>query len=95
MSRRHAAGASMNSSCRHNRVYSLNSVTLGFACCLKQDSGRPWKLPGERAGSLRNPRLATSWDKKMADKAVSAAFKEAKQESISARKEKMQVRAPQ
>jgi rRNA-processing protein CGR1 len=56
-----------------------------------QDSGRPWKEPGQRAGSLRNPRLSTTWEKKMADKALAGAFREAKQESISARKEKMQV----
>lgn len=44
-------------------------------------SGRTWKLPGQRAASLRNPKLSSSWEKKMADKAKAQAFKEAKKEA--------------
>lgn len=41
-------------------------------------SGRGWKQPGTRAGALKNPHLATSWEKKMADKAAAKLFKEQK-----------------
>lgn len=44
-------------------------------------SGRSWKAPGQRAGSLRNPKLSTSWEKKMADKAKAQAFRDAKKEA--------------
>lgn len=57
-----------------------------------QASGRGWKEAGERAGSLRNPLLSTSWEKKMADKAASQQFKAVKQAAAHARKEKLQVR---
>ena len=43
--------------------------------------------PGERAGSLRNPKLSTSWDKKMKAKAEEQAFKDAKRAALTARKE--------
>ena len=59
-----------------------------------QGSGRGWKEPASRASLLRNPLLATSWEKKMADKAQAAAFREARQASIDARKEKLQARQP-
>ncbi len=57
-----------------------------------QASGRPWKVPGERAGSFKNPLLSTSWEKKMKDKAERDAFKVVKRESIAAHKEKLAVR---
>lgn len=50
-------------------------------------SGRDWKVPGQRAGSLKNPKLSTSWEKKMADKAVETAFKEQKRAALAAAKE--------
>lgn len=51
-------------------------------------SGRAdWKVPGQRAGTLRNPKLSTSWEKKMAIKAEETAFKERKREAVAARKE--------
>lgn len=43
--------------------------------------------PGERAGSLRNPKLSTSWEKKMKAKAEEQAFKDAKRAALTARKE--------
>lgn len=53
-----------------------------------KSSGRgDWKQPGERAGSLRNPKLSTSWEKKMKAKAEEAAFKDAKRAALAARKE--------
>ncbi len=57
-----------------------------------QASGRGWKVPGERAGSLRNPLLSSSWDKKMADKAAAQQFKAVKKAALDAYKEKKQVR---
>jgi len=60
-----------------------NVVGVGSA------SGRPWKVPGERAGSFKNPLLSTSWEKKMKDKAERDAFKVVKRESIAAHKEKL------
>eukprot|EP00887_Chlorella_sp_A99_P002007 scaffold18.g2007.t1 len=57
--------------------------TLGVGCGA---SGRSWKEPGQRAGSLRNPRLSSSWEKKMADKAAEAAFRERKQAAAEARR---------
>jgi rRNA-processing protein CGR1 len=50
-------------------------------------SGRDWKVPGQRAGSLKNPKLSTSWEKKMADKAQESAFKEQKRAALAAAKE--------
>lgn len=50
-------------------------------------SGRAWKAPAQRAGSLRNPKLGTSWEKKMAVKAEEAAYKERKRAAQAARKE--------
>lgn len=51
-------------------------------------SGRAdWKVPGQRAATLRNPKLSTSWEKKMAVKAEEAAYKERKREALAARKE--------
>ena len=57
-----------------------------------QASGRGWKVPGERAGSLRNPLLSSSWEKKMADKAASQQFKAVKKAALDVYKEKKQVR---
>lgn len=56
-----------------------------------QASGRGWKVPGERAGSLRNPLLSSSWDKKMADKAAAQQFRAVKKAALDAYKEKKQV----
>ena len=50
-------------------------------------SGRAWKVPAQRAGTLRNPALSSSWEKKMADKAVEGAYKERKRAAAEARKE--------
>lgn len=58
-----------------------NTVGVGKA------SGRDWKQPGQRAGSLKNPKLSSSWEKKMQDKAVEKAFKERKRDAAAARKE--------
>lgn len=41
-------------------------------------SGRGWKQPGTRAGQLKNQHLATSWEKKMQNKAEAKLFKEQK-----------------
>lgn len=57
--------------------------TVGLA----KASGRDWKAPGQRAGTLKNPKLSTSWDKKMATKAEEAAFKERKRAAQQVRKE--------
>ena len=58
-----------------------NTVGVGKA------SGRAWKTAGQRAGSLRNPKLTSSWEKKMADKAVESAFKERKRAAQAAHRE--------
>jgi hypothetical protein len=55
-------------------------------------SGRAWKQPGQRAGTLRNPKLSSSWEKKMQQKAVDKAYKEVKQAAVQAKKEAKQVR---
>ena len=57
-----------------------------------QASGRPWKVASERASSLRNPILTTSWEKKMAEKEAGRLFKAAKTEAVEARKAKALVR---
>ena len=57
-----------------------NTVGLG------KTSGRAWKAPGERAGSLRNPKLGSSWEKKMAAKAETDAYKARKREALEARR---------
>ncbi|EIE22047.1 hypothetical protein COCSUDRAFT_53945 [Coccomyxa subellipsoidea C-169] len=62
----------------------LNTVGVG------KTSGRGWKEAGERAGSLRNPLLSTSWEKKMADKAAAQQFKAVKKAAVDAHKEKKQ-----
>lgn len=63
-----------------------HSTNLGL-----QVSGRSWKQAGERAGTLRNPKLSTSWDEKMRIKAEKAAFLEQKRESQAAWKAKKGV----
>lgn len=50
-------------------------------------SGRSWKQPAQRAGTLRNPKLSTSWEKKMKQKAEEQAYKAAKREALEAKKE--------
>lgn len=50
-------------------------------------SGRSWKQPAQRAGSLQNPGLSTSWEKKMKDKAEMSAYRARKKEALDARKE--------
>lgn len=50
-------------------------------------SGRAWKAPAQRAGTLRNPKLTSSWEKKMAVKAEEQAYKERKRAAQAARKE--------
>ncbi|KAL6767767.1 hypothetical protein F751_6939 [Auxenochlorella protothecoides] len=55
---------------------------------LAKVSGRSWKQAGERAGTLRNPKLSTSWDEKMRIKAEKASFLEQKRESQAAWKAK-------
>ena len=86
---------------RHIRLHDLMTeaqlTILRFAvkvsdhCCHVQSSGRQWKEPGDRAGSLKNPLLSTSWDKKMQLKAERDAFKTIKSEAIAAHKEKLAV----
>ena len=72
----------------------LTNLSLSALIAL-QASGRGWKEAGERAGSLRNPLLSTSWEKKMADKAASQQFKAIKKAAIDVHKEKKQVRSLQ
>ena len=50
-------------------------------------SGRDWKVPAQRAGTLRNPKLSTSWEKKMANKAEADAFKGRKRAAKAAKGE--------
>lgn len=63
-----------------------NSLTP-FASLLISARPSTFVQPGERAGSLRNPKLSTSWEKKMKVKAEETAFKEAKRAAVAARKE--------
>ena len=56
-----------------------------------QSSGRNWKEPSQRASSVKNPILTTSWEKKMAEKAAHQRYKEVKHAAIDARKQKLQV----
>ena len=44
-------------------------------------SGRSWKQPEARSGSLRNPGLSSSWDKKMRDKAEMGALRQRKRDA--------------
>lgn len=46
-------------------------------------------MPGTRAGSRRNPGLATSWDAKMAVKAEAKLFREQKTAAKDAHKAKL------
>ncbi|CAL5219037.1 g796 [Coccomyxa viridis] len=62
----------------------LNIVGIG------KGSGRSWKEPSQRASSVKNPILTSSWEKKMQDKAARQHFKEVKQVAIDARKQKLQ-----
>jgi len=57
-------------------------------------SGRGWKAPGTRAGSRKNPGLATSWDAKMAVKAEAKLFREQKDAAKDAHKAKLSARPP-
>eukprot|EP00884_Botryococcus_braunii_P022428 jgi/Botrbrau1/886/Bobra.0167s0010.1 len=57
---------------------------------LGKSSGRPWKEPGERAGTLRNANLSTSWETKMQQKEQQTKFRELKQAVIEARRQKLQ-----
>lgn len=57
-------------------------------------SGRGWKLPGTRAGALKNPHLSTSWEKKMADKAEAKLFKDQKTAASDEHKSKISVQCP-
>jgi rRNA-processing protein CGR1 len=63
-----------------------NIVGLGKA------SGRTWKAPAERAGTLRNQNLSSSWEKKMRMKAEAQAFKTRKRDAIEAHKTAMKER---
>lgn len=58
----------------------------------QQISGRGWKQPGTRAGALKNPHLATSWEKKMQNKAEAKLFKEQKTAASDEHKAKLSVR---
>ena len=63
-----------------------------------QVSGRGWKVPGTRAGSRKNPGLATSWEAKMAAKTEAKLFREQKTAAKDAHKAKLSARthrAPQ
>ena len=56
-----------------------------------QGSGRNWKEPSQRASSVKNPILTSSWEKKMQQKAAHQRYKEVKQAAIDVRKQKLQV----
>ena len=58
---------------------------------LVQGSGRNWKEPSQRASSVKNPILTSSWEKKMQQKAAHQRYKEVKQAAIDVRKQKLQV----
>jgi rRNA-processing protein CGR1 len=59
----------------------LNTIGVG------KGSGRAaWKQPSSRASTLRNPKLTSSWDKKMKDKAEKAAYVGLKREAAESRK---------
>ncbi|KAK9798204.1 hypothetical protein WJX73_004543 [Symbiochloris irregularis] len=60
-----------------------NTVGTGKA------SNRPWKEAGQRAGSLRNPLLSTSWESKMKAKADKARFNERRREALAAHKQQL------
>ena len=59
-----------------------------------QASGRPWKLPGLPASSLKNPKLSTSWEQKMQAKREKQQIKEHQAAAVQARKELKTVRLP-
>lgn len=63
-----------------------NIIGLGKA------SGRTWKIPAERAGTLRNQKLSSSWEKKMRLKAEAQAFKTRKRDALEAHKSVMRER---
>jgi rRNA-processing protein CGR1 len=58
-----------------------NTVGVGKA------SGRSWKQPAQRAGTLRNPKLTSSWEKKMKEKAELSALRARRREVKEARKQ--------
>lgn len=58
-------------------------------------SGKVWKAAGEKAGTLKPKSLSTSWEKKMANKAVAKTFSEQKQAAVTAVKEKRKAAADQ
>jgi rRNA-processing protein CGR1 len=59
----------------------LNTIGVG------KGSGRAaWKQPAPRANTLKNPKLSSSWDKKMKDKAERAAYVSLKREATESKK---------
>lgn len=56
-----------------------------------QVSGRSWKAPSVRASTLKCPTLATSWEKKMAVKAASKAYKAGRVEARTTYRENIEV----
>lgn len=56
-----------------------------------QESGRPWKAAGERASSLKNPLLSSSWETKMQAKREHKQFQAARTEALAVHKEKLAV----
>lgn len=56
-----------------------------------KESGRPWKAAGERASSLKNPLLSSSWETKMQAKREHKQFQAARTEALAVHKEKLAV----
>lgn len=83
--RRAAGGGGLHARAEHVQGAALgvprNEAHPTSSTTALQGSGRSWKTVGERAGSLRNPKLSTSWEKKMQDKAEKAAFTAQKREA--------------